>query len=60
MKTNNREASLPSGKDGADPSIDLRDLIMPQEETNTFEGCEYLDDNIRMEDQPYAEVKGGQ
>lgn len=37
--------------EGADPSVNVRDLIISKEETNTSEGCEYIDNNFRMKEQ---------
>ena len=50
-------ARLQNEPDGADPSINIRELIYPEIETNTEEGDEYLDDEIRIKDQPYEGEK---
>lgn len=57
MQTNYWATPLQSGPDGGDPSINIRELISPEIETNTDEGDEYLDDEIRIKDQPYGGEK---
>jgi|GEM_PF-6995774 hypothetical protein len=57
MKIQDPKIALQRDTDGADPSINLRELIIPKNEVNTFEGCEYLDDNFRMEEQPSSDVE---
>jgi hypothetical protein len=57
MKTNYLKTPFQNALDGADPSINIRELISPEIETNTDEGDEYLDDKIRVKDQPYEDEK---
>ena len=57
MQTNNLATPLQNEPDDADPSINIHELIYPEIETNTEEGDEYLDDEIRIEDQPYEGKK---
>lgn len=56
MKTNflKQFLNLP---DDPDPSAHFRDLIYPTVENNTSEGDEFLDDEIRMTEQPYYDAK---
>ena len=57
MQTDHFKDALQSLHDGADPSIDIHHLTIPRDETNTSNGCEYLDDSIRMKEQPYEDTK---
>lgn len=57
MITNYLKTPFQNAPDGADPSINIRELISPEIETDTDEGDEYLDDKIRVKDQPYADEK---
>jgi len=59
MQTNYRVTPLKSGADGSDSSVNIHELISPEIETNTDEGDEYLDDEIRIQDQPYESEKHG-
>lgn len=55
MAPKNSKKQKPRTVEGADPSVDFRDLTIPRDEVNTSEGCEYLDGSIRMEEQPLWE-----
>lgn len=44
-------------KGGADQSINLQELVIPRSQVNTFEGCEYLDDNLRMEERSSSDME---
>jgi hypothetical protein len=57
MKTDYLKTPFQNTPDGADPSINMRELISPEIEANTDEGDEYLDDKIRVKDQPYEDEK---
>ena len=57
MQPNYLATPLQNEPDDADPSINIRELIYPEIETNTEEGDEYLDDEIRIKDQPYERKK---
>jgi hypothetical protein len=57
MQTNYFAARSQSGPDGAGPSINMSELISPEVEINSNEGDEYLDDEIRIKDQPYESGK---
>jgi hypothetical protein len=52
MQPNYLATPLKNEPDDADPSINIHELIYPEVETNTEEGDEYLDDEIRIKDQP--------
>lgn len=53
MKKNYFETQAQRSPHGADPSINIRDLINPELESNTEEGGEYLDDKTRMKEESY-------
>ncbi len=57
MKKNYFETLLQRSPHGADPSINIRDLINPELESNTEEGDEYLDDKTSMKEEPYESEK---
>lgn len=49
--------AIPGDKDGGDPPINMGDLIIPQNEVNTCEGCEYLDDHLSREEHPASDIE---
>ncbi len=53
MQTNYLTTAWQREPEDGDPSISIRELIFPVVETNTQEGDEFLDDKIRIRDQPY-------
>lgn len=53
MQTNYFTSPLENLPDGADPSVNTHDMIYPQDDRNTSEGDEFLNDLIRMKEQPY-------
>lgn len=55
MQTKAIRKALENSFESADPAINPRDLIYPEVEGNLSEGGEYLDDGIRMTDQPYID-----
>ncbi len=57
MKMRKTKMARPGDKDGGDPPINMGDLIIPQNEVNTCEGCEYLDDHLSREEHPASDIE---
>lgn len=57
MQTDRFKSAVQNLHDGADSAIDIHHLSIPRDEANTSEGCEYLDDSIRMKEQPYDDTE---
>lgn len=57
MKKKYSAKLLQDPPDHANPSINIPFQGNVEKETDTSEGCEYFDDNIRMKEQPYHITK---
>lgn len=53
MRFHHLQCPLENLPDAPDRAVDIHDVSIPRKETNTNEGCEYLDNHIRMEEQPH-------
>lgn len=56
MKTNDVKEQRKDLRKLEDRTVNIHSLKNPRQDTNTSEGCEYLDDRIRMKEQPFSEV----